>query len=437
MDTLFPILMMPDLAPFRQAFSQPTWPYFHGFIWALLILPGRKTVTRIADACFFVDRHLAGWERFLAQYQWDLNRVLQTLLSLLQRQLGSALQIYGAYLLAVDTFLVAKAAQKMNGVQRWKDSSSNPDRGPYLRGHHWAVGALLSRRRDRWLAWPVLTRLLSGQRRPFCFVVGPEGIRPATLWDGALALVRQVHHQLEAAPLRVVVDAFFSKAPFLAPLMEGEIGVLTRLRHDAVGWDDPPPYPGRGRPAKYGRKWRLAEWVQAFAPRWIPVRLYGKRVRVGVVVREVWLRGLPRKVKVVAVVGSKGRPPVLLLSTDRSLSAVQIIELYGARFTLEIAIRDLKQLGIGDYRSTTGLAIERLVRLVGVAFCLGRLRLLRSPRPHPAGDRAVKEGSLSFGRVRRRLQRVAIRGLLCSKFAAEADWEKVEQVCEPLLQMVN
>jgi len=37
--------------------------------------------------------------------------------------------------------------------------------------------------------------------------------------------------------LRVVVDAYFSKVPFLSPLIAKGIHVITRMRKDAVAWD--------------------------------------------------------------------------------------------------------------------------------------------------------------------------------------------------------
>lgn len=44
------------------------------------------------------------------------------------------------------------------------------------------------------------------------------------------------------------------------------------------------------------------------------------------------------------------KEPVILLCTDLTLQAVQIIEIYAARFSIEIAIRDLKQnFGFGDF----------------------------------------------------------------------------------------
>jgi len=70
------------------------------------------------------------------------------------------------------------------------------------------------------------------------------------------------------------------------------------------------------------------------------------------VTREVWLRNIPKKVRVVVTEGVKG--PIILVSTDLSLTAAQIIEIYAARFSLEIAIRDLKQhFGFEDYQATT------------------------------------------------------------------------------------
>ena len=64
-------------------------------------------------------------------------------------------------------------------------------------------------------------------------------------------------------------------------------------------------------------------------------------VQVEAVEREVFIRGFQPKVKVVVAKGIK--EPIIFLSTDLTLSAVQIIEIYGARFSIELAIRDLKQ----------------------------------------------------------------------------------------------
>ena len=192
--------------------------------------------------------------------------------------------------------------------------------------------------------------------------------------------------------MRVVADAFYSKAPFLNGLLARGIDVISRLRKDAVGWDDPePPPPGkRGRKPRYGRKWTLASLLTAETPTRERLSLYGKLTEVVFVVRDVWLRDVAQKVRVVVLEGAK--EPFILVSTDLTLSALQIIEIYGARFSIELTIRDLKQhFGLGDYQCTTTLAILRFVHLACVAFCLWRL----APPGAPGGRLAP--GDLGAG----------------------------------------
>ena len=81
--------------------------------------------------------------------------------------------------------------------------------------------------------------------------------------------------------------------------------------------------------------------------------------------------------RVVVLEGAK--EPIILVCTELSLSALQLIEIYGARFSIELTIRDLKQhFGLGDYQCTTTLAILRFVHLACVAFCLWRLALIEN-----------------------------------------------------------
>ena len=72
MDTIFPATIITYIQVFASAFAANNFLYFRGFMLAFLLLgESRKCVTNIAKACFFVDRHVSSWERFLSQYQWD------------------------------------------------------------------------------------------------------------------------------------------------------------------------------------------------------------------------------------------------------------------------------------------------------------------------------------------------------------------------------
>jgi hypothetical protein len=437
MNDFFPEILVTYLLPFRQAFSQPGWRYFQGFMWAMLLSTGRKCVSQIARSCFFVDRSLSSWERFLAEQQWDMDRVMQSLLGLLQQELGEGLTYAGRYVIALDPTYVAKVKGRMLGVQTWRQHSENPERGTQVTGHQWLLGGLLTQLGERWRCFPVWSRLVSGKQHPSHFVVSPEGeAHRMSLWETTLAMISQAASMLSGAPLGVVMDAYFAKACILNALNEMGITLITRLRHDAVGWDDP-EYCGRGRPPKRGRKWKLAQLWETEPHETVRAHLYGKFMEVSVVVRDVWLRDVSEKVRVVVVEGVQR--PVLLACTDLSMNATQILELYAARFSLELVIRDLKgYFGLGDYQSTTTLAFCRFVLLSCVAFCLGRLLLHGKHVEAWLEDLSaapVKETGLSFARLRRGLRCFVLKQLIFSKFPPQAECEKLQDEWNPLFQI--
>jgi hypothetical protein len=437
MNDFFPEILVTYLLPFRQAFFQPGWRYFQGFIWAMLLSTGRKCVSQIGRTCFFIERSLSSWERFLAEQQWDMHQVMLSLIGLLQQELGEGLTYAGRYVIAIEPTYVAKVKGRMLGVQKWRQSSANPDRGAQVIGHQWMLGGLLTTLGERWRCFPIWSRLVSGKQHPSHFVVSPQGqAHPMSIWETAIAMVSQAAAMLTGAPLCVVRDAYFAKACMFNPLIEMGVTLLTRLRHDAVGWDDP-EYCGRGRPPERGRKWKLAQLWKAAPHETVTAHLYGKVVEVSVVVRDVWLRDVSEKVRVIVVEGVQR--PVLLACTDLSMSASQILELYAARFSLELAIRDLKGfLGLGDYQSTTTLAFCRFVLLSCVALCLGRLLLHGNHVDvwlEDISGAPVKETGFSFARLRRGLRCFVLKQLIFSKFPPQAECEKLQDEWKPLFQI--
>ncbi len=237
--------------------------------------------------------------------------------------------------------------------------------------------------------------------------------------------------------LRVVADAYFANASFIKPLMEKGIAVISRLRKNAIGWDDPPKYTGRGRPRKRGKKWKLADLLKEFEPESISVHIYGKDCQIVAVVHDVWLRNIPKKVRVVVIEGIK--EPVILVCTDLSLTATQIIKIYAARFALEITIRDLKQhFSFTDYQSTTSISIFRFVQLCCTAFCIWKL-MLRSESASTWLDnvkpKAIKESALSFARARRGLRQFVIKQIFLNS-ALTPDFKKIEDEYEPIFRIV-
>jgi hypothetical protein len=341
MNIFFPAQTLPLFQAFAPCFTAPGFVYFQSYVWAPMVVEGRKCLTRLARCAFFPQRDLSSWERFLAGHRWSLTAVTARLVTLVVARLGAQLHVHGAYLVGTDTTLVAKSAKRMLGVQKWQDHSDNADRGAYLVGHHWPLVGLRSSWDTRWLCWPLVLRLVPGLKGARQWIVG-DAIAPMSFWDAAIAAILEVTRCLGEASVRVVADAYYSKAPFLNGLVARGINVISRLRKDAVGWDDPESQPPskRGRKPRYGRQWPLASLLRAETPTRECLTLYGTLTAVVFVVRDVWLRDVAQQVRVVVLEGAK--EPILLVSTDLALSALQIIELYGARFALELRPKDLR-----------------------------------------------------------------------------------------------
>jgi len=226
MDAFFPYILLTYLQPFRQLFSKPSFDYFKAFIWAMLLLENKKTITNIAHACFFIKKHIASYERFLSEHIWDMNQLTNVLVKLLINVLKNKLYIYDAFLLAVDTTHKAKASKKMTGVQKWKQHNGNPEHGNYIIGHHWAIAGPIGRFANRFICYPILARMISGHKNPSHFVCSSEGVYPMTFWDTILAVILQARQFLENFNIRVVLDAYFANSSFINPMIDEGIHVI-------------------------------------------------------------------------------------------------------------------------------------------------------------------------------------------------------------------
>jgi len=222
-------------------------------------------------------------------------------------------------------------------------------------------------------------------------------------------------------------------------MIDEGIYVVTRWRKDGVGWDDPIPHVGKrkaGRPREYGIEYNLAGLLKIFTPQHVLVYTYGQLSHVSVVTRDMWLRDIKEKVRVVILEGVS--EPIILISTDMTLSAAEIIEIYSSRFSIEIAIRELKQhFGFCDYQCTTTVSIFRFVQLSCVSLCLWRLMLLPQNIPnwltHIKSD--MNQTEFSFTRARRGLKRLALKRIIFGNSADNAELEKMEQEYEPVFRI--
>jgi len=281
-----------------------------------------------------------------------------------------------------------------------------------------------------------MTRMISGLKNPSHFVCSSEGVYPMTFWD-IFAVILQTRQFLENFNFRVVVDACFANSTFINPMIDEGIGIITRWRKDGVGWDDPTPHHGkrkRGRPKKYGIQHKLSNLLNVFSSELILVVVYGQLSRVAVVTRDMWLRDIKQKVRVVVVQGDKD--PIILVSTDLALSPAEIIEIYSSRFSIEIAIRELKQhFGFGDYQCTTPLSIIRFVNLSCISLCLWSLMLLPQTVSSWLSYKPLYESEFSFTQARRGLRRSVLEHIIFQNSTNDAELEKMAKQYKPVFRI--
>ncbi|MES0336858.1 MAG: transposase [Candidatus Magnetobacterium sp. LHC-1] len=447
METLFPSTIIAHISAFKAFFPANNFLYFQGFMLSyMLIGKSRKCVTNIAKGCFYLDKHISSIERFISQYQWDMNGVKATIFQLIRDRLREELLVCGAYLAWVDTTMIPKVKGKMPAVQRWHNHSGNSDNEGYIIGHHWAIAGLVSNvmlgGTLTTICWPLLTSLISGHLNSLGFIATKDAknsrVQAMTFWDAVCPLVAQIHHLAERVHMRVVADAYFAKASFINPMLCMGVDVITRMRKDAVGWDDPPPAPvgkkKRGRTQVRGQEWKISKLLYVLPQEIVNVIIYGKECDLCVVVKDIWVRDVcSQKVRVVIIKNAK--EPMILLSTDLTLSAAQIIYIYALRFSLELAIRDLKQhFGIGDYQCHASLPINRFVGLSLIGFCLWRLSLITDIEATwlQSDDQT---SILSFTKISRAVRRFVLQGIF-HKSASNADFNKDTAIPNEMLRLV-
>lgn len=167
---------------------------------------------------------------------------------------------------------------------------------------------------------------------------------------------------------------------------------------------------------------------------------YGKKGVVHFVTAEVFLRQVALAVKVV-VVKTASRPLILVCSSN-SISAQDIIQLYAARFSIEMAIEQMKgPLGWEDYQCYTYLAFHRFVNLVCFAASWWKTISLCIPASSWIEGFCPKsyiiQTETSFGLIRQVIRQYALQKLIFSKFAQQAKLQKNIRQHQQIIRLVS
>jgi len=311
----------------RAAFSKRSWPFVLATAVPWLLCAGQRSIRRLA-AMGDLRRSTSAYYRFLSDGKWRLHLLFSSLFQLIVRTFG-----FQELTLVLDDTLCPKWGRKIYGTSSYFDHVHRPRPG-FIWGHNWVVLAVVVRAgKKAFVALPFWIGLYRSKDR--CPL---EQFRTRhQMAIGALTLVRA----LFSGPIRLLADGAYANDSLVSPLSVLDIDLVSRLRADAALRAPNPPRRAkhrRGRaPTHGGRLGKLSSLARSRTVfRLQRVMIYGKSVELLLREFEAYWPALKRVIKVVITQDPK-RPKrrAYLFGTNRRLSALEIVESFAQRWTIE------------------------------------------------------------------------------------------------------
>jgi hypothetical protein len=155
-------------------------------------------------------------------------------------------------------------------------------------------------------------------------------------------------------PFYFLADAYYSTGKIIRGLIAKGNHLVSRVRCNAVAYESAAPVSPdaprqRGRPKKYGKKIKVLSLLDnADRIQRAPSPIYDeKNVTIEFVVADLLWRTVGILVRFV-VVRHPHRGAIVLMTTDTSLPALEIIRMYGLRFKIEVSFKQAVHT-IGTY----------------------------------------------------------------------------------------
>jgi SRSO17 transposase len=311
----------------RAAFSKRSWPFVAAMAIPWILCAGQRSIRRMASMGG-LRRSASAYYRFISEGKWRLPVLFRCLFQLIV----STFKLKELTLVLDDT-LCPKWGRQIYGTGSYFDHVRRPRPG-FIWGHNWIVLAIAAGAgRKACSALPFWIGLYRPRERctPGQFRTRHE------IAAAALRLVRA----LFPGPIRLLADGAYANDSLIGRISDLGIELVSRLRSDAALRAPTPPRRAkgsRGRKAKHGaplpKLSLLARSNSAFRKQ--RVSIYGKSVLLLVREFEAYWPAVDRIIKVVITRDPK-RPKRIayLFTTDLRLGALEVIESFAKRWTIE------------------------------------------------------------------------------------------------------
>ena len=354
-----PVSLLDLLGALRPVFTGPSFVTFCGLVAGLAGQVRRRTVCgMLAGAglgrCWPHDRA----HYFFARARWDLDELglaVARLTVMLLVPAGEPLVV------AVDDSVFRRSGRKVHGAA-WQHDGSSPARNKLSFGNCFVTCGIIVALPfcTRPVCLPVLARLhVPGRGRA---VKPRRQAAPASTVSCAVALVKLLAGAFPGRAVHVVADAHYH-GPALRDL-PATVTWTTRLPKNAVLYALAPPRVRKpGRPPRKGP--RLGTWAEmAASAAWTPaaVHIYGRDTAEDLAEVTCLWYGCLDVITVRVILARDTAATLALVTTDLDTPAAALIERYAARWGIEQAFTDARNvLGAGEARNRTRRAVQRTV----------------------------------------------------------------------------
>ena len=337
------------LKEFRPCFSRDA-----AFKWFVVVIIGLITrqdhlgVTSIIRELSLNPRCYESLIHFFRSTAWSADKVRIRWYRFLSEH-APVYRVKGRVVFVGDGVKQSKEGYYMPGVKKMVQESETQSKGEFIFGHLFgAVGVLIGRRAQK-----------------FCLPLKiniQDGIRAAAEWANSTIstenhILQMIRNGFEAASSFgksvLLLDRYFLSVPALQLLnklntnhREELLTIVTKAKKNCIAYRLPPPKENgkKGRPRKRGESIKLASLFKDSSVKFrkAVVTAYGEKKKVEYYCIDL-LWGLKHYQKIRFVLVKWDGITSILVTTDLTLPATTVIELYAWRTKIESMFRELKQ----------------------------------------------------------------------------------------------
>jgi hypothetical protein len=328
---------------------RPAFSRLSTFMWFATIVAGitvRVDTLGVSSIVRALNLRRKLYHRLLAHFHSSgvkLDRLAALWTQAVLRLFSSPVHVNGRLVLVGDGIKAPKRGRKMPAVKLLHQQSESNTKPEYIMGHSMQAVGLLVHAAQSVFSVPLAARIHEG-------LVWSNRDR-RTLLDKMLGLLDILALK---APFYFVADAYYAAGKMVSGLLKHGNHLVTRVKSNAVAYAPAPRNNGRrtrGRPKTYGKKIKLKSLLaNVKSMQQVASPVYGERnVTLRYRVCDLLWRPAGRLVRFVVVVHPT-RGACILMCTDTSLSATDIVRLYSLRFKIEHSFKQAtRQIGSFAY----------------------------------------------------------------------------------------